>query len=104
MKLDKIVETLKKNATKHPNDSRQIIKYKNDVFYGIQIGSVLSHIDYKLYEVFIHFKINDEVISQVLYTTFNNIKDATVYYNHLEEYVTNFDIESIIKEIENNKN
>ena len=104
MDIDGIIDILKKNAEKHPNDNRQIIKFKNDVFCGIQIGSVLSHIDYRLYEVYIHFKINDEVISQVLYTTFNNVKDATEYYNRIEEYIINFDIESILKEIELRKN
>ena len=98
--IDKnIIDILKNNAEKHLNDNRSIIKYKNDVFYGNQIGIVLSHINYKTYEVFLHFKINDEVISQVLYTIYDNIKDATNYYDYLEEYVIKFDIESIIKEI-----
>ena len=43
MDTDRIVEILKSNEVKHPNDSRQIIKHKNNILYGNQIGVVLSN-------------------------------------------------------------
>lgn len=100
MNIDTIVKIFKKNAEKHPNDSRQIIKHKNNVLYGNQYGIVLSNIENKLFEVFMTAVIDKEVISQINYTTFNNIKEATIYYNKLEEYITNLDFNSIVNELE----
>lgn len=99
MKEDIIVKVLKDNATKNNTDSRQIIKHKSNVEYGNEIGIVLSNIDNSIFEVFIHAKINKEVISQILYSTFNNINDATNYYNKLEKYIIDFDLEGITREI-----
>lgn len=101
MNIDTIVEMLKNNAEKHLDDSRQIIKYKNNTEYGNEIGIVLSKTNTSIFEVFIHVKINNEVISQILYSTFNNIDDATNYYNKLEKYIKVFDIDGIAKEINN---
>lgn len=98
---DEILNILRTNSTKHPNDSRQIIKYKNNVLYGNELGIVLSNINSDTFEVFMHFKYNKEVISQILYKTFNNIKEATDLYNRYDNYVINFDIEKIIEEINN---
>ena len=100
MNIDNIVEILKTNAEKHPNDSRQIIKYKNNVIYGNEFGVILSNVDDKIFEVFIHATINKEVISQILYTTFNNIYEANKFYEELEEYIINNDIKSIIERIQ----
>ena len=102
MKNDQVIEVLKNNAEEHLNDSRQIVKHKNNSLYGNQLGVVLSNIDNTTFEVFIHSKINGEVISQILYKTFNNIDDSTMYYNKLEEFVINFDLQSIIDEINKN--
>ena len=99
MNDDNIVKILKANAEKHVDDSRQIIKHKNNVMYGNQIGVVLSNINNDTFEVFIHLTINKEVISQVLYTTFNNITDATNLYSKYEKYIIDFDIRSILEEI-----
>lgn len=96
---DEILNILRNNSIKHPNDNRQIIKYKNNVLYGNELGVVLSNINNDTFEVFIHFKYNKEVISQILYKTFDNIIEATDLYNRYETYVINFDIEKIIKEI-----
>ena len=101
MNDDEILNILRKNSTKHPNDSRQIIKYKNNVLYGNELGVVLSNINNDTFEVFIHFKYNKEVISQILYKTFDNIIEATDLYNRYETYVINFDIEKIIEEVNN---
>ncbi len=101
MKIDEIVKILKNNITNNSNDNRQIIKYKNNVECGNEIGIVLSNIDNYIFEVFIHAKINNEVLSQLLYSTFNKIDDATNHYNKLEKYITNFDLEGIVKEINN---
>jgi len=101
MRIEDIVKILKDNMTTNKNDSRQIIKYKNNVDYGNEIGIVLSNIDKSTFEVFIHAKINKEVISQLLYSTFTNIDEATQYYNKLENYITNFDLEGIVNEIKN---
>ena len=101
MKIDDIVKTLKENVTINNNDSRQIIKHKNNVEYGNEIGIVLSSIDNSIFEVFIHAKINNEIMSQLLYSTFNDIDEAVIYYNKLENYISNFDLEGIVKEINN---
>lgn len=101
MKTNNVVEVLKENASDNDNDSRQIIKYKNNVDCGNEIGIVLSSIDDSIFEVFIHTKINKEIISQVLYSTFNNINDANNYYNKLEKYIIDFDLEGIVREIKN---
>ncbi len=101
MKIDDIVKTLKENVTINNNDSRQIIKHKNNVEYGNEIGIVLSSIDNSIFEVFIHAKINNEIMSQLLYSTFNDIDEAIIYYNKLENYISNFDLEGIVKEINN---
>ena len=101
MKIDDIVKTLKENVTINNNDSRQIIKNKNNVEYGNEIGIVLSSIDNSIFEVFIHAKINNEIMSQLLYSTFNDIDEAVIYYNKLENYISNFDLEGIVKEINN---
>ena len=100
MNIDNIVEVLKSNAEKHPNDSRQIIKYKNNVIFGNEFGVILSNVDGKIFEVFIHATINKEVISQIVYTTFNNINEANKLYEELEEYIINNDIKSIIDRIQ----
>jgi len=102
MKNDQIIEILKNNAEEHLNDSRQIIKHKNNSLYGNQLGVVLSNIDNTTFEVFIHSKINGEVISQILYKIFNNIDDSTTYYDKLEKYVTDFDLKAIVDEINKN--
>ena len=102
MKNDQVIDILKNNAEEHLNDSRQIVKHKNNSLNGNQLGVVLSNIENTTFEVFIHSKINGEVISQILYKTFNNIDDSTTYYNKLEEYVINFDLQSIIDEINKN--
>lgn len=99
MKIDNVVKILKNNVTNNSNDNRQIINYKNNVEYGDELGIVLSNIDKSTFEVFIHAKINKEVISQILYSTFNNINDATNYYNKLEKYIIDFDLEGITREI-----
>ena len=101
MNIDDIVKILKKNVTSNNDDSRQVIKYKNNVEYGNEIGIVLSNIDNSIYEVFIHAKINNEVLSQLLYSTFNNIDEATKCYRKLEKYIIDFDLEGIVKEINN---
>ena len=102
MKNDQVIDILKNNAEEHLNDSRQIVKHKNNSLNGNQLGVVLSNIENTTFEVFIHSKINGEVISQILYKTFNNIDDSTTYYNKLEEFVINFDLQSIIDEINKN--
>lgn len=101
MKIDNVVKILKSNVTNNSNDNRQIINYKNNVEYGDEIGIVLSNIDKSTFEVFIHAKINNKIISQLLYSTFNNIDEATQYYNKLEKYITDFDLEGIVNEINN---
>lgn len=101
MNIDNIVKKLKNNVTINNNDSRQIIKYKNNAEYGNEIGIVLSNTDNSIFEVFIHTKINNEIISQLLYSTFNNIEEATKYYDKLEKYIIDFDLEGIVKEINN---
>lgn len=101
MKIDDILKILKNNVTKNFSDSRQIIRHKNNVKYGNEIGIVLSNIDNSIFEVFIHAKINNEILSQLLYSTFNNIDEATKYYNILEKYILDFDLEGIAKEINN---
>ena len=102
MKNDQVIDILKNNAEEHLNDSRQIVKHKNNSLNGNQLGVVLSNIDNTTFEVFIHSKIDGEVISQILYKTFNNIDDSIMYYNKLEEFVINFDLQSIIDEINKN--
>ena len=102
MKNDQVIDILRNNAEEHLNDSRQIVKHKNNSLNGNQLGVVLSNIDNTTFEVFIHSKIDGEVISQILYKTFNNIDDSTMYYNKLEEFVINFDLQSIIDEINKN--
>lgn len=101
MKIEDIVKILKDNITTNGNDSRQIINHKNNVEYGNEIGIVLSNIDNSIFEVFIHAKINNKIISQLLYSTFTNIDEATNYYNKLENYINDFDLEGIVKEIKN---
>jgi len=101
MKFEDIVKILKDNVTTNKNDSRQIIKYKNNVKYGDEIGIVLSNIDNSIFEVFIHAKINNEIMSQLLYSIFNNIDEATQYYNKLEKYINDFDLVGLVKEIKN---
>lgn len=97
--MEDIVKILKSNVTKNNNDNRHIINFKNNVEYGNEIGIVLSNIDNSIFEVFIHAKINNEIISQLLYSTFNNIEEATKHYDKLEKYIINFDLEGIVKEI-----
>ncbi len=101
MKIEDIVKILKNNVKKNTNDNRQIIKHKNNAKNGNEIGIVLSNIDNSTFEVFIHVKINNEVISQLLYSTFNNIDEATKHYDKLEKYIIDFDLEGIVKEINN---
>ena len=101
MKFEELVKILINNMTTNKNDSRQIIKHKNNVEYGNEIGIVLSNVDNSIFEVFIHAKINNEVLSQLLYSTFNNIEEASKYYNKLEKYIIDFDLEGIVKEINN---
>ncbi len=101
MKTDDIVKILKSEVSKNKNDSRQIIKHINNTKYGNEIGIVLSNTDNSIFEVFIHARINNEIISQILYSTFNNIDEAFKYYNKLENYISNFDLEGIVKEINN---
>ena len=99
MENDQVIEILKKNVVKHPNDSRQIIKHKNNLLYGNQFGVILSNIDLTTFEVFVTAVIDKEVISPILYTTFNNINEATDYYNKLEQYIIKLDMDSIVNEI-----
>ncbi len=101
MKFEDIVKILKDNMSINKNDSRQIIKYNNNTKYGNEIGIVLSNIDNSIFEVFIHARINNEIISQILYSTFNNIDEATKHYDKLEKYIIDFDLEGIVKEINN---
>ena len=101
MDIDQVKTILKKNETKNYNDSRLILKNKNNVMHGNEIGVVLSIINNNLFEVFIHAKIDNEVFSQILYSTFNNIIEANEYYDKLLKYIINYDIEGIIAEIKN---
>ena len=101
MKVEDIVKIFKDNATTNKNDSRQIIKNNNNVKYNNEIGIVLSNIDNSTFEVFIHAKINNEIISQLFYSTFNNIDEANKYYNKLEKFIIDFNLEGIIGEIKN---
>ncbi len=101
MKIEDIVKILKNNVKKNTNDNRQIIKHKNNAKNGNEIGIVLSNIDNSIFEVFIHTKINNEIIAQLLYSTFTNIDEASNHYNKLEKYINDFDLEGIVKEIKN---
>ncbi len=98
MKIEDVIKIFKTNETKIIDDNRSIIKYKNNVELGIELGVVLSK-NSKIYEVFIHSKIENEVISQILYSTFDNEEDAEKYYNQLEQYIVHFNIDEIVNEI-----
>ena len=98
MKIEDVIKVFKMNETKNIDDNRTVIKYKNNVELGIELGVVLSKTS-KIYEVFIHSKIENEVMSQILYSTFDTEEDAEKYYNQLEQYVIDFNINEIINEI-----
>ena len=102
MKIEDVIKIFKINEKKNIDDNRTIIKYKNNIEYGIELGVVFSKND-KKYEVFIHSKINNEIISQILYSTFGNKEDAEKYYDKLEQFIVHFSIDKIINEIEKRK-
>ena len=84
MKNDQVIDILKNNAEEHLNDSRQIVKHKNNSLNGNQLGVVLSNIDNTTFEVFIHSKINGEVISQIVMIFYFprksiNLKDYSMF-------------------------
>lgn len=99
MNIDDLDKLLEKEAVKDNNDDREIIKFKNNIELGNEIGSILSTLKGSIYEGYIHMTINNKVYSKLLYKTFNNINDATNYYNKLEKLVIDYDIKQIIEEI-----
>ena len=98
MKIEDVIKVFKSCETNNNNNNRTIIKYKNNVEAGIELGVVLAKTD-SMYEVFIHSKIKNEVISQILYSTYDNEEEGKEYYNKLEQYITNFNLEGIVDEI-----
>ena len=98
MKIENVIRIFKLNEKKNKNDNRTIIKYKNNYESGIELGVVFAKTD-SIYEVFIHSKIKNEVISQILYKTFNNEEEGKKYYCELEQYITDFNIDEIVHEI-----
>ena len=98
MKIEDVIKVFKSSETKNIDDNRTVIKYKNNAELGIELGVVLSKSN-KKYEVFVHSKIENEVISQMLYSIFDNEEDAEKYYNHLEQYIVHFNIDEIVNEI-----
>ncbi len=98
MKIEDVIKLFKIDEIKNIDDNRTVIKYKNNVQSGIELGVVFSKSD-KTYEVFIHSKINNEIISKLLYRTFDNKKDGERYYSQLEQYIINFNIDEIVNEI-----
>lgn len=102
MKIEDVIKLFKIDEIKNIDDNRTVIKYKNNVQSGIELGVVFSKSD-KTYEVFIHSKINNEIISKLLYHTFDNKKDGERYYSQLEQYIINFNIDEIANEIKKRK-
>lgn len=103
MNIEELEKLLEENSAKDENDDREIIKFKNNVEYGNEIGSILSTIKGKIYEVFIHVTVEGKAYSKLLYKTFDKIEDATNYYNKIEKYIIEYNIKSIIDEIKNPK-
>ena len=102
MNMNDLHILLENNSIKDTNNDREIIKFKNNVEFGNEIGSILSTIKGKIYEVFIHITIEKKVYSKLLYKTFDNINEAEKYYTKLEKYITDYDINNIINDINNN--
>ena len=98
MKIEDVINIFKSNETKNKNDNRKIIKYKNNVESEIELGVIFAKTN-NIYEVFIHSKINNEVISQILYKLFDNKLLGEKYYNKLEQYIIDFNIDGIVDEI-----
>jgi len=103
MNIEELKKILEENSVKDENDDREIIKFKNNVEFGNEIGSILSTIKGEIYEAFIHITVEGKVYSKLLYKTFDKIEDATNYYNKIEKYIIEYNIKSIIDEIKNSK-
>ena len=103
MNIEELEKLLETNSVKDTNDDRTIIDFKNNIEDGNEIGVILSTINYKIYEVYIHITIDQKVYSKLLYTTFNNIEEARKHYKELEEYVINYDVKTLIDRIKNDK-
>ena len=102
MKIEDVINILKSNETKNKSDNRIIINYKNNVEFGIELGVVFAKSN-NIYEVFIHSKINNEVISQILYKSFDKEVEAEKYYNKIEQYIIHFNVDEIVNEIKKMK-
>lgn len=103
MNIEELEKLLETNSVKDTNDDRTIIDFKNNIEDGNEIGVVLSTINYKIYEVYIHITIDQKVYSKLLYTTFNNIEEARILYDKFKEYIINYDVKSIVSLIKNEK-
>lgn len=96
---NELITILKSAESKHKNDDRKILQYRNEIIFGNEMGIVLSNIDENKYDVFLHAKIDNTVISQILYEEFDNIEDATNYYKEYEEYIINNNLREILNKI-----
>lgn len=95
---EELIKIFKKVETKNNDDSRTILKHNNRIIFGNEFGIVLSKIKDNSYEVFLHAKIDKNVISQILYEKYDVEELANIAYDKFLSYINNNDLESIINE------
>lgn len=99
MNINELEIILENNSVKDINDKREIVKFKNNIEDGNEIGVVLSFVEKNKYEVFIHITIDNKVYSKLLYSTFDDIEKASNKYEQLEKLIIEYDVKTLIKMI-----
>ena len=102
MKIEDVIKIFKIYKTSNKNDNRTIVEHKNNIINGIEIGVVLSKIEKNEYEVFLHSKYKNEVISQIYYKKYKVKEEAFKSYRVMEQYITDNQLDKIVFMIENN--
>lgn len=97
---EKLINILKTAQSNNKNDEREILDHYINIIEGNEMGVVLSSIDKKNYEVFLHARINKEVISQILFSSYNNVDDAYDRFNYYKNLLESSNITPIIELIE----
>ena len=102
MSNQEVFEKLKKfmfvPKTREIMDKEIADAYKEELDEECEIGAICYDIGAEQLECYIYVEYKKDVISCLLYKSFNNLKDAYHYFNYLKEMVLSKDLNKLLEE------
>lgn len=72
--------------------------YEEKISDDCEVGTICYSVSENLLECYIYVEYKKDVISCLLYKSFNNSKDAYHYFNYLKEIVLSKDLNKLLEE------